>query len=97
MTITEAAPTGWGSQVTINNGVLAYGSNGVIGNVPLIMNGGTLNLGTKTDTITSLTIAGGAVTGGTLSTNSGGTVTGSASISSVLSGNGGLTMNVPAH
>ncbi len=89
-TATLAVPNSFTGITTVNAGNLVYGTNNILATGNVTVSGGTLNIGAFSDTVGTITISSGSITGsGTLySTDdfnfSGGT------ISTVLGGSSGL-------
>ena len=75
---------------TVSAGVLAYGADNVIANASVTVSGGTLSLGSYSDSVGAVTLTAGAISGGTLTSWSGFTAS-EGSISTVLAGTVALT------
>ncbi len=73
---------------TVSAGTLAYGTNDVISTGAVTVNGGMLNLGTYSDTVGTVTVNGGDITGSGTLTGTGSFEMKSGSISAVLAGTG---------
>ena len=94
--LTLGGANGYIGTNTINGGTLAITNVGTLGDSgnPLFLNAGTLDLGTSSQSVGTVTMASGAITNGTLSANSytvqGGTIYAS------LAGSGGLNKTTSA-
>jgi len=65
-TVTLAAGNTYTGPTTVSNGMLALGAaDAIASQSDVVVNGGVLNLGTFTDTVSSFTIASGSLTGST--------------------------------
>ena len=93
-TVTFSGANTFTGLTTVSAGTLAYGANNALSSGAVTVSGGTLSLGTFTDTVGTVTLSSGSITGGV-----GGTLTStgtfemqSGTVSGILAGSG-IAMN----
>jgi fibronectin-binding autotransporter adhesin len=76
----------------ISDGTLAYGASGLLAATPVVVDGGTWNMGGITDTVGTVTLVGGTITNGTLTATTSYTME-SGTVSAILAGAVAFTKN----
>ena len=90
-TTTLNAANTYSGGTTLNTGTLAITNTGTLGTGTLTVNGGTVDLGTKTITNTLAPVTVGVIQNGTISNNGGNYSISGGTINAILAGNNALT------
>lgn len=92
-TLTYLGNNTYAGTTTINNGTLAYGTGNAIATGAIVLNGGTLDIGSYSDSVGNVTMNSGNILGSGTLTSTGNFALHSGTVSANLAGNGTLTKN----